>query len=129
MMNPVRLMVAGSLGSSLLATALLGDAAGPEVVLGMLGPLVAVTVSWVLIERACQRNPAGVTPLMIKAFAVKMVFFGAYVVVVVGVLDIRPVVFVTSFTGYFLALYFVEAVLLNRQQSHGLGESSQTFER
>jgi hypothetical protein len=129
LMNLVRLIVAGSLGSSLLVTALLGEAAGPEVVLGMLGPLAAVTVSWVLMARAHRRDPASVTALMIKAFAVKMVFFGAYVVVVVGVLDVRPVVFVASFTGYFLTLYFVEAVLLSRQWSDGLGASRQTLER
>ena len=128
-MNPVTFMVAGSLGTSLVVTALLGDAAGPEVVLGMLGPLVAVTVSWVLIDRVHRRNPAEVTSQMIGAFGAKMVFFAAYVFLVVGVLDLRPVMFVVSFTCYFLTLYFVEALLLNRLSANDFSETSRTSER
>ena len=37
---------------------------------------------------------------MIAAFAFKMVFFGAYVAVMIRVVALRPVPFVASFTGY-----------------------------
>lgn len=122
-MNPAMYMVAGCLGSSLLATVLLGDAGGPEIILGMLAPLVAVTVTWRLIEREHGRNPAGVTALMIKTFAVKLVFFATYAVVVVGILGFQPMTFLVSFTCYFLALYGVQAVLLQRLAARSLGSS------
>jgi hypothetical protein len=121
LMTPVLYMVAVSLGSSLLATLLLGDVGGPEIVLGMLAPLAAVTVTWLLIERMHGRNPAGVTALMVRTFAVKLVFFGTYAVVVVGVLGYRPLAFLVSFTCYFLALYGSEAVLLHRLSTRSLG--------
>ena len=48
---------------------------------------------------------------MMAAFAAKMVFFGAYVAVMLqGRLRVRPVPFVASFTAYFIALYLVEAL-------------------
>ena len=51
---------------------------------------------------------------MIAAFAVKMVFFGAYVAVMLRRLSLRPVPFVVSFTAYFIALYLIEALSLQR---------------
>jgi hypothetical protein len=51
---------------------------------------------------------------MIGAFMGKLVFFGVYVAVVVGVLGARPVPFVASFAGYFIALHMIEALWLKR---------------
>ena len=48
--------------------------------------------------------------VMIAAFAVKMVFFGAYVAVMLRGSALRPMPFVVSFTGYFIALALVEAL-------------------
>ena len=47
----------------------------------MFGPLAAAAVSWVLTERTYTREPERLTALMIGAFGAKMVFFGAYVAV------------------------------------------------
>ena len=89
-------------------------ALGAEVLLGMLAPLAAAGVSWVLTERTFKRNPEQLTALMIAAFGVKMLFFGVYVGVMVKVVGLRPVPFVVSFTSYFIALYSTEALLLRR---------------
>ena len=51
---------------------------------------------------------------MIAAFAAKMVFFGAYVAVMLLALALRPVPFVASFTAYFIALHLIEALCLKR---------------
>jgi hypothetical protein len=51
---------------------------------------------------------------MIAAFAGKLVFFLAYVTVMIRVLSLRPVPFVGSFTTYFIVLYFVAALHLRR---------------
>ena len=113
-MTPVGLMVGASVGSWLAATALLGAQTGVAVFLGMLAPLAMTVGSWVAIERAHRRNPADVTRLMMAAFAGKMVFFGAYVVVVLRGLSVQPQPFVISFTAYFIGLYLVEALYLRR---------------
>ena len=51
---------------------------------------------------------------MIAAFAGKMVFFGAYVIVMLRLLSLPPVPFVASFTSYFIALLVMETLCLQR---------------
>src|SRR5262245_8032535 len=113
-MKTVRWMVAGSVVSAMAATLLLQERNGLEIVLGMFGPLLVASGSWVLAERIWQREPERLTAVMITAFAGKLVFFGAYVAFMLSVLSLRPVPFVASFTAYFIALHFVEALALRR---------------
>ena len=113
-MTPVGLMVGAGVGSWLVVTALLGTETGIAVFLGMLAPLAMTVGTWVAIERTHRRNPADVTRLMMAAFAGKMVFFGAYVVLVLQGLSVRPQPFVISFTAYFIGLYLIEALYLKR---------------
>ena len=82
--------------------------------LGMAAPLAVTTSTLVLIERAHRRDPRSVTPLMIKAFGAKLVLFGGYVGVMLGVLSVPPIPFVVSFTAYFIGLYMIEALCLRR---------------
>ena len=87
---------------------------GSEVWLGMFAPLVVVSVTWMLTERVYKANPERLTSVMISAFAGKLVFFGAYVGLAIGVLDVQRGPFVVSFAGYFIALHMIEAHLLRR---------------
>jgi hypothetical protein len=107
-------MAAASLVSAALAIAVVGRHMGAEVLLGMLAPLGAAGVSWVLTERTFKRHPERLTRLMIGAFGAKMLFFGVYVAVMVKVVGLRPAPFVVSFTSYFIALYSTEALLMRR---------------
>ena len=120
-MSEVRWMAVAGVTSWLVATAVFGMAATRELLLGMVGPLAAVVVSWVIAERIWRANPERLTAVMIAAFAAKMVFFGAYVAVMLKVLAFRPVPFVASFTGHFIGLYGMEAVYLRRLFTQGQG--------
>jgi len=113
-MKPVAWTGTVSLASALLAIAIAGRRSATEVLLGMLAPLAAASVSWVLTERTFRRDPQRLSGLMIYAFGAKMLFFGAYVAVMLNVVAVRPVPFVVSFTGYFIALYLTEALLMRR---------------
>ena len=106
-MKAVGWMAAASLASAALAIAAAGRANTAEVLLGMVAPLLAACVSWVVTERTYRRDPPALTGVMTAAFAAKMLFFGAYVAVMV-------IPFVVSFTGYFIALYLTEALLMRR---------------
>jgi hypothetical protein len=107
-------MAAASLVSAAAVIAASGGRASVEIACGMLAPLAAAAVSWVLTERTYTRRPEQLTALMMGAFAVKIVFFGAYVAVMLKAAGLRPVPFVASFTGYFIALYLMEALLMRR---------------
>lgn len=113
-MKQVAWMVGGSVAAGVIALAVVGTGITNELLLGMLGPLGVGCVTWVLVERAHARDPQALMGLMIAAFAFKMVFYGVYVVVMLRVLDVQPVPFAVSFSGYFIALHFVEALFLKR---------------
>jgi hypothetical protein len=111
---PVLWITVASALSGLLISVIVGGRANTEIWLGMLAPLVVVCGTWMLIERVHQRTPERVTSLMIGAFAGKLVFFGAYVGLVIGVLRVQPIPFIVSFTSYFIVLHLIEALYLKR---------------
>ena len=113
-MKLVGWLTGASVISCLAAMALWGRASGVEILLGMVGPLAAVSGTWMLTEWTYTRHPERLTALMIAAFAAKLVFFGVYVAMVISLVPLRPGPFMASFTSYFVALYFVEALCLRR---------------
>jgi hypothetical protein len=112
-------MVVASAGSVLVVAALVNAAARLPLVMGMAAPLAAATISWVLAERTYRQHPERLTRVMVSGFAAKMVFFGTYVAVMIKELHLEVVPFVASFTGYFIGLYLIEAVLLRRLVAGG----------
>jgi hypothetical protein len=107
-------MVGLSALSGALATAALGARGGAEVWLGMMAPLVVVSGTWIITARTFRRNPERVTSLMMTAFVGKLVLFGVYVTLVIGVFHVRPMPFAVSFASYFIALHMAEAICLQR---------------
>ena len=111
-MKAVAWMVAASLLSWVAIAAAVDARTRGAALLGMLGPLAVAALSRVMAERVWRRNPVSLTSWMIAAFGVKMVFFGAYVAVMLKGFALAPVPFVASFTSYFVALHLVEALAL-----------------
>lgn len=104
----------GAVGTVSAALAVMAGAPAAEVVLGLAGPLLAGSVTWWLVRRTLLRAPERMTDVMLKAFAAKMVFFGAYVVVVLRGLPLSATAFAVSFTVYFVGVYVIEALCLQR---------------
>jgi hypothetical protein len=113
-MRPIAWMVGVSGGSWLLIEAVTGGEWGRAPLVGMAGPLASAVASWLAYERAHASAPGGLTRVMMGAVVLKMLFFGAYVVGALKVLGLPPAPFVVSFTGYFVALYAMEALFLRR---------------
>jgi hypothetical protein len=111
-MKPVWWMAGLSAATAVLASAML--ASGAEIWLGMLAPLAVVSVSWILAARTYARRPEQLTSVMMTAFAVKLVLFGAYFGLAIGVMHVRAVPFAASFAAYFISLHMAEAVCLQR---------------
>jgi len=107
-------MIAGSILSAAVANFAAGGRNAAEIWLGMLAPLIVVGVTWTAIQRIYRMTPERLTALMMKAFAGKLVFFGAYVGLVIGVMRLQPIPFIVSFTAYFIALHLVEALWMKR---------------
>jgi hypothetical protein len=113
-MKPAVWMTGAGLTSWLAVAVTSAGRGDPEILLGMAGPLVSAVGSWVAYERAHRSAAGRLTNVMIAALAVKMVFFGGYVGVMLRGLDLRPVPFVVSFASYFIALHAMEAMFLRR---------------
>ena len=113
MVTPLAWMV----GASVAAWAVLSVSAegvNPEALFGMLGPLASACATWIVVARAAAAAPERVTGVMVTGLVVKMVFFGAYVAGMLKGAELRPVPFVVSFAGFFIALHAMEAVFLRR---------------
>jgi hypothetical protein len=112
--NPLGSMVGISLLTWTVTVVALGTEAVVEGLLGVAAPLAAAGASWVVAERTHRLRPDRLTSMMVKAFAAKMVFFGVYVIVMLGPLSLGPVPFMTSFTATYIALHVTEAIYLRR---------------
>ena len=113
-MTPVAWMAGASVLSWLAITAVAGRRLNPEALLGMVGPLLGVCATWTAVYLAHRSAPERLTAVMIAGFGLKMVFFGGYVAGMLRWVELRPVPFVVSFTGYFIGLYAMEALFLRR---------------
>jgi hypothetical protein len=111
--TPLLWMTGTSAGAWLMISAVAPEL-NPEVLLGMLGPLVSALATWVAVARAVALAPEKSTGVMVTGLAVKMVFFGIYVAGMLKGAGLRPVPFVLSFTGFFIALHAMEAGFLRR---------------
>ena len=118
-MTPLAWMAGASVTSWLAVSAIGGERLNPEALYGMLGPLVSACVAWIAMVRAHRAAPERLTAVMMLGFAVKLVFVGLYVAVMIRVLGLRPVPFVTVFTSYFIALYAMQALFLKRLMALG----------
>jgi len=107
-------MAGAAIGSWLVVSAAGGDRVNPESFFGMAGPLVAVCASWIAVRRTHDTAPERVMAVMTVWFALKFVFFGAYVAVMIRLLSLRTVPFITVFVSYFIGLYVMQALFLRR---------------
>jgi energy-converting hydrogenase Eha subunit B len=112
-MNPVVWMITASTGSA-LAAAFVVPSAAAEIVLGMVAPLLAVVGTGLVAAQTFHTNPAQLLPVMLKALLAKAVFFVTYVIAMLKGLELQAEPFVISFVVYFVALYGVQAALLER---------------
>ena len=94
-----------------------GLGAEREIWFGMLGPMLASVVTWVVIGREKILNQQKMLRCLIQAFVVKFLFFGAYIIVLVKTDQVRPGFFVCCFAVFYIALHVAETFELRRVQT------------
>jgi hypothetical protein len=128
-MKPVVIMILASVVTWAIVAAVLKPQTSIEVLFGMLGPLAAVSATWLIVEWGYRQRPTELTSLMMVAFLLKMIFFGGYVAIMLRVAGFRTIPFVASFTSYFIALYVMEALYMKRLFSERLSLATKRFFR
>ena len=112
----IAIAIAAGVGASMSVS---GEGAVRAVWLGIAGPVVMAGVSWTVTTRTWAREKAALLPVMLRAFAVKVMCVVAYVVLMVKVADARPMPFLLSFIGTYLATHLAEAYCLRRLMAAG----------
>ena len=103
-----------------------GPTLGRDVGYGMLGPLVAALGTWIVIERTAASDVSRLNQRLMQGFAVKAVFFAAYVTLGLRVAHAAPIPFIAGFTTCFIALHATEAWLLQRLTARHMSSTSRT---
>ena len=109
-MNFLYCIVVSCLGSWGLVSLVVFPGVLVETFLGMVAPLLLAIVTVLMVERTYSREPAKLTVRMTKAFLGKMLFYGIYISLVLGVFLFQATPFIISFTVYFLGLHLAEAL-------------------
>jgi hypothetical protein len=119
-MNALYWVIAMALGAGVGASA--AGYAGAEleaIWLGIAGPAVLAATSWIVTTRTWAKDKAALLPVMMRAFAVKAMVVVAYVVMVLKVLEARPMPFFLSFIATYLVTHLAEAYCLRRLMAAG----------
>jgi hypothetical protein len=103
-------MVAATLASWAVMALLVAPASRLPTFLGMAAPLGVAVATWLMTARVWRQNPQALTAVFMTAFGAKLVFFGAYMAVMLRGLSVDPVPFVASFAGYYITLHLAEAL-------------------
>ena len=111
--RPVAWMTLAGAAALGIATVVAGELS-PELLLGLAGPLAGADLSWIVMARASASGGERLMKTMVRLLGLKMVLFGVYAVVILRVMDVRPVLFVGSFAGFFITLHALEALFLHR---------------
>ena len=110
MMNIFWYIILFSIGSWGSVSLILVPQAIAEIFLGMIIPLLLAIGTILLVERIYRQNPKKLTSFMTKAAVGKMILYGIYVPLVVGVFSFQAIPFAISFTVYFIGLHLAEAL-------------------
>jgi hypothetical protein len=122
-MSPIVWMIGMSVALWLGVTWVARVQVNPELFWGMLGPLASAVITWVVVARTQRSAPERVTSVLVAGFAAKIVFFGAYMAIMLRVVGLRLVPFAVAFVGYVIALYVIEALFLKRLFVDGMRSS------
>ena len=93
-----------------LFTALIAPDNTSAAFIGMAAPLVVGLATVLMVEQTTRTDIRTLTRRMTIAFLGKMVFYALYVSLAIELLGVDPIPFTVSFTLYFVALQFTEAL-------------------
>ena len=83
-----------------------------ELFLGWILPVLAGAATIYFVLDAAKKNAQLVTKTIATGFVIKMIYYGATILIVFKLYSFEPVPFICSFAGFFLGLHALEAVII-----------------
>ena len=84
-----------------------------ELFFGWFGPVVSGAVTIYFVQRESKKGLSLITKILVIGFAIKMVFYGAYIIILFNFYTFSHVPFILSFAGCFITLHIGEAFFFN----------------
>ena len=85
-----------------------------ELFLGWFLPALAGILTSYFVFSAQKTNAIAVTKTIAKGFALKMVYYGVSILILFKHYSFQPIPFVCSFSGFFMGLHVLEAIIIKR---------------
>ncbi len=82
--------------------------------IGWLLPILAGTVTMSFIASARKKGSITLTKTIAKGFVLKMIYYGISILFLFKYSSFQPIPFVCSFSGFFIGLHVLEAVIIKR---------------
>ena len=83
-----------------------------ELFLGWILPTLAGVTTMYFVLGASKKDAQLVTKTIATGFVIKMVYYGVTMLIIFKLYSFEPVSFMCSFTGFFLGLHALEAVIV-----------------
>ena len=85
-----------------------------ELFFGWFLPAFAGVVTTYFIFSAQKKDAITVTKTIAKGFALKMIYYGVSILFLFKHYSFQPIPFVCSFSGFFMGLHVLEAIIIKR---------------
>ncbi len=85
-----------------------------ELFLGWFLPSFAGVVTSYFVFSAQKKDAITVTKTIAKGFALKMIYYGVSILILFKQYTFQPIPFVCSFSGFFIGLHALEAIIIKR---------------
>ena len=82
--------------------------------IGWLLPILAGTVTMSFIASERKKGSIALTKAIAKGFVLKMIYYGISILFLFKYSSFQPIPFVCSFSGFFIGLHILEAVIIKR---------------
>ena len=83
-----------------------------ELFLGWILPVLPGVATMYFVLGASKKDAQLVTKTIATGFVIKMVYYGAIILIIFKRYDFEPVPFICSFAGFFLGLHALEAIII-----------------
>ena len=87
-----------------------------EIFLGLVGPVLVGFITIFYMIKYSNRRAIRFNRMLVRGFAIKFIFYGAFIITIFSVYSFKPVPFMCSFTVSFIGLHMMEAVVLKKIQ-------------
>ncbi len=87
-----------------------------EIYFGLLAPILVGYLTVFYIKKYPNVEAIHFNKMLFKAFAIKFIFYGTFILTIFTVYSFNPIPFMCSFTFSFIGLHLVEAMILRKFQ-------------